>query len=199
LSYFYFTIEKPSEILFVEKQSKFLAFAFPIESEEEIKNNLQQLKQLYPKATHHCYAWRLGNDKQNYRANDDGEPSGTVGKPILGQIDSNNLSNVLVVVIRYYGGTKLGVSGLISAYKNAASMVFQSSLIIEKEITTHLTLYCQYTELNDVLNHLKKNEINQWNDNYTNNCQISFKIGNSKLHNLVSWIENHNFTFIINK
>lgn len=197
MSFHFTTIEHKTETLFVEKQSKFLAFAFPVLNEYEIKLHLLHLKQIHPKATHHCYAWRLGTDKQNYRAVDDGEPSGTAGKPILGQIDSFNLSNILLVVVRYYGGTKLGASGLISAYKTAAKLVLQSSNVVQIEICSEVIIYCLYTEVNDVLNYLKKSQINQWQDNYTDKCEISFKIRNSKLENLTSWLENHNFTFVV--
>ncbi|MDP2112754.1 MAG: YigZ family protein, partial [Bacteroidota bacterium] len=116
----YKTIEKPSEGLFKDKGSKFISFAFPVNSEDEIKDIVQSIKKEHHSARHHCYAWRLGADHLHFRANDDGEPSSTAGKPILGQIQSFDLTNILIVVVRYFGGTLLGVSGLINAYRSAA-------------------------------------------------------------------------------
>lgn len=115
----YLTIEKKAEALYKDKGSKFLTFAFHVENDQQIKDALTQLKKEHPSANHHCYAYRLGADKLNFRANDDGEPSNTAGKPILGQIQSNDLTNILIVVVRYFGGTLLGVGGLISAYRNS--------------------------------------------------------------------------------
>jgi len=120
-AYKYKTLDKPHTAEFKDRGSKFLAFAYPVFSQVDIKERLQQLKKEHPKANHHCYAWRLGTDGLQYRANDDGEPSGSAGRPILGQIDSVGLTNVLVVVVRYFGGTLLGVPGLINAYKTSAA------------------------------------------------------------------------------
>ncbi len=128
----YLTIEKNTEGLFKDKGSKFLAFAYPVEEEEEIKEYIQALKKEHYSARHHCYAWRLGAEKTHFRANDDGEPSSTAGKPILGQIQKNDLTNILIVVVRYFGGTLLGVSGLINAYRGAAADVINNSIIVEK-------------------------------------------------------------------
>ena len=130
----YLTIKEPSEGLFKDKGSKFSSFAFPASSEEDVKKFLAELKKQHPSANHHCYAFRLGADKQAYRANDDGEPSNTAGKPILGQIQSKDLTNILIVVVRYFGGTLLGVSGLINAYKLAAAEAIQNATIIEKTV-----------------------------------------------------------------
>lgn len=120
-AYKYKTLDKPHTAEFKDRGSKFLAFSYPVFSQVDIKERLQQLKKEHPKANHHCYAWRLGTDGLQYRANDDGEPSGSAGRPILGQIDSVGLTNVLVVVVRYFGGTLLGVPGLINAYKTSAA------------------------------------------------------------------------------
>src|SRR5688500_10700449 len=122
---FLFTIDKPSFAEFKDRGSKFLAFAYPIETVESFKTCLQQLKKEHPKAVHHCFAYRIGTDRNNFRVNDDGEPSGSAGRPILGQIDSKELTNVAVIVVRYFGGTLLGVPGLINAYKSATSMALQ--------------------------------------------------------------------------
>ncbi|MDR0207219.1 MAG: YigZ family protein [Bacteroidales bacterium] len=128
------TIFAPSEAVFKEKRSKFFAFAFPVENEAEIKEKIAFLKKKYHDASHHCYAYILGADKSAYRMNDDGEPPGTAGRPIYGQLLSKNLSNVLVVVVRYFGGVKLGTGGLRVAYKLAAKEVLENALIVEKNV-----------------------------------------------------------------
>lgn len=148
--YSYYTITDIENILYKDKASKFIGFAYTIKNENDIKEKLATIKNLYPKATHHCYAYRLGLDKNNFRANDDGEPNGTAGKPILGQIDSNNLTNCLIVVIRYFGGTKLGVSGLIDAYKECAKLTILSSSIIEEKILDYYEIKCLYENVNKI-------------------------------------------------
>ena len=153
----YKTIDAPTIGYFKDKGSKFEAYAFPIEDMDEYKIRLQEIKALHPKATHHCYAYRLGTDKNfNYRVNDDGEPSGTAGRPILGQIDSFELSNILIIVVRYYGGTNLGIPGLINAYKSAAKEVLQLSKIVEKELKLKLKIQCSFENLTAVMQVLKK-------------------------------------------
>lgn len=139
-----------------EKASKFLGFAFPVLNEDDIQLALTEIRKIHPKATHHCYAWRLGYDKNNYRANDDGEPSGTAGKPILGQIDSRDLSNILVIVVRYFGGTLLGTSGLITAYKESAKLTIDQCNIIEKWITKSYQITVDYSLMNDLIEAIKK-------------------------------------------
>ena len=146
----YLTIQTIENILYKDKASKFIGFAYKVKDEIEIKEKLEYLKTLHPKATHYCYAYRLGTDKNNYRANDDGEPNGTAGKPILGQIDSFGISNCLLVVIRYYGGTKLGVSGLIDAYKLCAKQTLESTLISEEKILHYYNLSCPYENVNKI-------------------------------------------------
>lgn len=148
--HFYFTIQPIEEILYKDKASKFIGFAYPVKEEKEIKEKLDHLRNLHPKATHHCYAYRLGLDKNNYRANDDGEPNGTAGKPILGQIDSFGITNCLIVVVRYFGGTKLGVSGLIDAYKECAKETIEASKIIELRILDYYELKCSYENINKI-------------------------------------------------
>src|SRR5678816_1751573 len=135
---FYYTISQTAFAEFKDRGSRFLAYAFPIQSTEEFKNYLQQLKKEHPKAVHHCFAYRVGLDANNFRSSDDGEPSGTAGKHILGQIDSKELTNVLVVVVRYFGGTLLGVPGLINAYKTAAALALQETAIIPKPLLLSL-------------------------------------------------------------
>ncbi|MEC5146608.1 YigZ family protein [Chitinophaga sp. 212800010-3] len=147
----YFTIDKTAVAEFKDRGSKFLAYAFPVKTAEEVKECLGEVKKEHPKATHHCYAYRLGTGGNLFRANDDGEPSGTAGKPILGQIDSKQLTDVLIVVVRYFGGSLLGVPGLINAYKVSASMVLQLIPVIQKNIESTYHLSFDYTIMNDVM------------------------------------------------
>ncbi|HEY0656382.1 MAG TPA: YigZ family protein [Chryseosolibacter sp.] len=147
----YKTIEFEADGLYKEKGSKFLAFAFPVSNEAEVKAHLDSLRKKYFDARHHCYAYRLGPSGQTFRANDDGEPNHSAGDPILGQLRAKDLTNVLIVVVRYFGGVKLGVGGLISAYRAAAEDVLAKSTIIEKEITSHVTLQFDYPATPEVM------------------------------------------------
>lgn len=151
----YCTIEGPSTGDYRERGSKFLAYAFPVYSEEEWQEKLAEVRQLHPKARHYCFAWRLGLDGQQYRANDDGEPGGSAGRPILGQIDSLGLTNILVVVVRYFGGTKLGVPGLINAYKTSTADALQQATIIERRVEEVYRLVFDYSLMSNVMNVLK--------------------------------------------
>lgn len=153
---FYNTIGQPSMAEFKDRGSRFLAYAFPIRTTEDFKNHLQHLKKEHAKAVHHCFAYRLGLDMYNFRVSDDGEPSGTAGKPILGQIDSRELTDVLIVVVRYFGGTLLGVPGLINAYKTAAAMSLQLTPIIMKPVEINYRLQFDYTQMNDIMMLVKK-------------------------------------------
>jgi uncharacterized YigZ family protein len=153
---FYTTIEKPSTAEFKDRGSKFIAYAFPIETADDFKKQLQSLKKEHPKAVHHCFAYRIGTDGNNFRASDDGEPSGTAGKPILGQIDSKELVNVAVIVVRYWGGTLLGVPGLINAYKVSAAMALQVIPIVQKQVELTYSIEFDYTQMNDVMMILKQ-------------------------------------------
>jgi len=153
---YYYTIEKPSVAEFKDKGSRFLAYAFPINAVEDFKKHLQELKKEHPKAVHHCFGYRLGLDGNTFRVSDDGEPNGTAGKPILNVIDSKQLTNVLVVVVRYFGGTLLGVPGLINAYKSASAMAFQVVPIIQKSVEVNYELQFDYTRMNDVMVILKQ-------------------------------------------
>ena len=146
----YFTIQTIEDVLYKDKASKFIGFAYAVKDENDIKEKLHHLRNIHPKATHHCYAYRLGLDKNNYRSNDDGEPNGTAGKPILGQIDSNKLTNCLIVVVRYFGGTKLGVSGLIDAYKECAKQTISEAKIIEERILDYYKIECTYETINKI-------------------------------------------------
>lgn len=154
----YNTIVAPTQSLFKDRGSKFLGYAFPIRNTDDVKIRLQELKKEHPKAVHHCFAYRIGTDGLQFRANDDGEPSGSAGKPILGQIDSAGLTNVLVVVVRYFGGTLLGVPGLIQAYKEATSLCFASAEIVEKDIEHIVRLSFDYSIMNEVMVALKQHQ-----------------------------------------
>jgi uncharacterized YigZ family protein len=153
---FYNTIGQPSTAEFKDRGSKFIAYAFPIETTDDFKKQLQILKKEHPKAVHHCFAYRIGTDGNNFRSSDDGEPSGTAGKPILGQIDSKDLTDVAVIVVRYWGGTLLGVPGLINAYKMAASMAFQVTPIVQKQVELKYSIEFDYTQMNEVMMVLKQ-------------------------------------------
>jgi uncharacterized YigZ family protein len=172
----YLTIESPQQIIFKDKGSKFLAFSFPVENDKQIKDSLIQLKKEHPIANHHCYAYILGADKTNLRANDDGEPSYTAGKPILGQIQSHDLTNILIVVVRYFGGTLLGVSGLINAYKTSAAEVIKNSTIIEKQILFKYAIRFPFEQLNDVMKLLKQLDCKIQAQHLDTSCSITFSI-----------------------
>ena len=153
------TIDGPSEGNYKEMGSKFLAFAYPVDSEDEVKIKIEGVKKKYFDAHHHCFAWILGEDKSRYRAFDDGEPNHSAGDPILGQIKSKNLTNVLIVVVRYFGGVKLGVGGLIQAYKTAAEDALNSAIIVEREVTHSMTLHYPYESTTDVMRLVKEFEL----------------------------------------
>jgi len=148
---FYNTIEKEASAEYKDRGSRFIAYAFPIASADDFKKRLKALKEEHPKAVHHCFAYRIGTDGNNFRAGDDGEPSGSAGKPILGQLDSKDVVNTAVVVVRYFGGTLLGVPGLINAYKTATSLALQMTPIIQKPILVEYELQFDYTMMNDVM------------------------------------------------
>nr|WP_314866169.1 YigZ family protein [uncultured Flavobacterium sp.] len=156
----YTTIAQATEeILFKEKSSKFFGYAFPIQSEEEVKPIIDQLRKLHPHAVHYCYAYQIGSEKISYRANDDGEPSNTAGAPIYGQIQSFGLTNVLLVVVRIFGGIKLGVGGLITAYKTTAQLVLEEAEIIEKTIDIHFLISFDYKNMNKVMRVIKEKKL----------------------------------------
>jgi len=154
--HFYFTIDKPSVAEFKDRGSKFIAYAYPVSSADDFKQYLQALKKEHPKAVHHCFAYRIGTDGNNFRVSDDGEPSGSAGRPILGQIDSREVTNVAVIVVRYFGGSLLGVPGLINAYKTATSLALQVVPVLQKQIEVMYQLQFDYTQMNDVMMVLKQ-------------------------------------------
>jgi uncharacterized YigZ family protein len=148
---YYYTIEQPSIAEFKDRGSKFIGFAFPVASINEFKERLAAVKKEHPKATHHCFAYRIGLDGTAHRVSDDGEPSGSAGRPILGQIDSKQVTNVLIVVARYFGGTLLGVPGLINAYKTTAALALQVTPLVQKAVLVHYRLQFDYTQMNVVM------------------------------------------------
>ena len=172
----YLTVSKSVESIYKEKGSKFLSFLYPVTSLDEVKEYLTQLKKKYYDATHHCYAYIIGYDKETFRMNDDGEPSSTAGKPIYGQLQSNDLTNVLLVVVRYFGGTKLGVSGLIKAYKESSAECIALAEIVEKQVKHKYNIYFAYEDMNVVMNILKQNNAEQKNQIFDLNCQIEVSI-----------------------
>lgn len=168
----YKTIEETSEGLFKDKGSRFISYAYQVNSEDEIREIVQAIKKEHHSARHHCYAWRLGANKANFRMNDDGEPSSTAGKPILGQIQSFDLTNILIVVVRYFGGTLLGVSGLINAYRNAALDAINNVRIIEKLVEKWLLVEFDYLAMNDVMKVFKDEKLPQIDPQYDLNCRV---------------------------
>ncbi|NPA37038.1 MAG: YigZ family protein [Chlorobi bacterium] len=175
----YKTIKEPSEGIYKEKGSKFLAFAYPVFNEDEIKKYISELKKEYHDARHHCYSWKLGMDDNHYRMNDDGEPSGTAGKPIYGQILSYGLTNVLVVVVRYFGGTKLGTSGLIHAYKTATKDAFENAEVVEKTVNDIITVSFDYGVMNDVMRIVKDEEPEVVSQDFNLDCRMVLSVRQS--------------------
>jgi uncharacterized YigZ family protein len=153
---YYKTIDQPAVAEFKDRGSKFIAYAYPIEKLDDFKKQLQLLKKEHPKAVHHCFAYRIGTDGNSFRVSDDGEPSGSAGKPILGQIDSKEVTNIAVIVVRYFGGSLLGVPGLINAYKTATSLVLQVTPIVPKQIEVKYLVHFDYTQMNEVMMVLKQ-------------------------------------------
>lgn len=177
----YKTIDQPSdEILFKEKNSKFFGYAFPIQSEEEVKSILDQLKKQHYTARHWCYAYQIGTKNKIYRANDDGEPNNSAGMPIYGQIQSFDVTNILVVVVRYFGGVKLGVGGLVSAYKTAAQMALEEVEIVEKTIDVHYLIRFDYKNMNKVMRVIKEKNINVINQTLELDCLIEISCRQTK-------------------
>ena len=172
----YLTIEDRAGGVYKEKGSKFISLAFPVTTQEEIKEIVKDIKKEYFDARHHCYAYILGHDKSVFRTNDDGEPSSTAGKPIYGQLLSRDLTNILVVVVRYFGGTKLGVSGLIQAYKQATIDVLNNSKIIEKTVDEVYSVSFDYSLMNDVMKVMKEYDLHQQNHKFENDCYLEFRI-----------------------
>lgn len=182
------SIAAESRAIFRDKASKFLAFAYPVTSEEEVKAILDALRKTFYDSNHHCYAYRLGPENQTYRTNDDGEPSGSAGKPIYGQILSMELSDVLVVVVRYFGGTKLGIPGLIHAYKTATREALEQAEIVEKTVRLHYQVTFDYPLMNDIMRILKEEGAKIVSQTALDRCQIDFQIRKGIADKIVSRI-----------
>lgn len=187
---YYFTIETNAVAEFKDRGSKFLAYSFPLKDVNDFKTHLQLLKKEHPKAVHHCFAYRIGIDGNNFRVSDDGEPSGTAGKPILGQIDSKNLTDILIVVVRYFGGTLLGVPGLINAYKTATSLVLQCTPVIQKAVEINYELHFNYTEMNEVMRIIKQFNCTVYKNEMQLFCKIETGIPKNQVNEVVSALKN---------
>tara|TARA_R110002073_G_scaffold8207_7_gene45934 strand:- start:42832 stop:43440 length:609 start_codon:yes stop_codon:yes gene_type:complete len=178
----YKTIDVPSEeTLFKDRNSKFFGYAFPVQSEDDIKDALDRLKKKHHSARHFCYAWQFGTENIRFRVNDDGEPSNSAGKPIYGQIQSFGVTNILIVSVRYFGGTKLGVGGLISAYRNSAKLALEASQIIEKTIDLHYTLIFGYELMSKVMKIIKENNLSITSQKLETQCEINIAVRKSEI------------------
>lgn len=185
----YKTITGMSEAVFTEKRSKFIAAAIPVRTLEEVKSHLEVWQKKYYDARHVCYAYMLGAERKDFRANDNGEPSGTAGKPILGQINSRELTDVLVVVVRYFGGIKLGTSGLIVAYRTAAAMALDEAEIIEKTVDDTVTVAFEYPFMNDVMRIVKEESPEILEQSYDMDCLMTLRIRRSMMEKLSARLE----------
>jgi uncharacterized YigZ family protein len=181
----YNTISTSSEGIFRDKGSKFIAYAFPFTKEEDLKEILSKIKAEHPKARHHCYAYRLTTDKSVFRINDDGEPSGTAGRPILNILLSKDLTNILVIVVRYFGGTLLGVPGLINAYKKATEEAILANTIIEKTVNDIYELSFEYLQMNDVMKVIKDENLSPVNQQFDLNCKLEIEIRKMSLNKIL--------------
>ncbi len=187
----YFTLEQEGEeVLFKEKNSKFFGYTFPVQKEEDVKMYLEKLKKQHFSARHWCYAYQLGTSKIMYRANDDGEPNNSAGMPIYGQIQSFDVTNVLVVVVRYFGGVKLGVGGLISAYKETAKLALESSKIIEKTINSHFLITFEYVHLNKVMRIIKEKNLEIISQKMEMHCEIEVATRKKNVQQLLDTFQN---------
>jgi uncharacterized YigZ family protein len=187
----YKTIAAASEeVLYKEKNSKFFGYAFPVTTEEEIKEILERLRKEHFSARHWCYAYQIGTEKIQYRANDDGEPNNSAGMPIYGQIQSFEVTNILVVVVRYFGGVKLGVGGLISAYKIAAQMALENSEIVERTIDKHFIISFGYANMNKVMRIIKEKNLQIISQKMEMDCEIEISIRKKNVQNLLDTFEN---------
>lgn len=185
----YKTIEGQSESVYTEKRSKFIAIAIPVRTLAEIKQYLEEYQKKYYDARHVCYAYMLGAERKDFRANDNGEPSGTAGKPILGQINSNELTDILVIVVRYFGGIKLGTSGLFVAYRTAAAQAIAEATVIEKTVDQDVTVAFEYPFMNDVMRIVKEESPEILEQSYDMDCFMRLRIRKSLMPRLRSRLE----------
>ncbi len=185
----YRTIKAASEGAYSEKRSKFLAFAIPVRSVEDVKQIVAEYQKKYYDARHVCYAYMLGAERKEFRANDNGEPSGTAGKPILGQINSNELTDILIIVVRYFGGVKLGTSGLIVAYRLAAAEAIAAAEIVEKTVDEDVTFHFEYPFMNDVMRIVKEEEPQIVVQDFDNDCTMTLRIRKDSMPRLKARLE----------
>lgn len=185
----YKTINAPAEGIYTEKRSKFIAIALPVRTVDEVKSHLDAYQKKYYDARHVCYAYMLGAERKDFRANDNGEPSGTAGKPILGQINSNELTDILIIVVRYFGGIKLGTSGLIVAYKAAAAEAIAAAEVIEKTVDETVTFLFEYPFMNDVMRIVKEEEPELLEQSYDMDCRMVLRIRKSMMPKLKARLE----------
>lgn len=185
----YFTIESASEGLFRDRGSKFLGYAYPVASDQDIKNIIADLKKVHPKANHHCWAMRWSTDRSVYRVNDDGEPSGTAGRPILNILLSKNITNTAVVVVRYFGGTLLGVPGLINAYKSATELALNAAKIIEKTVNDVYTVAFDYHQMNEVMRIIKDENLHILEQQFDNSCSVKISIRKMQVDNVITKLQ----------
>lgn len=183
------TVKETAKGLFTEKKSKFISFAVPAQTVDDVKSEVEKYRKEYYDARHVCWAYMLGPDRREFRANDDGEPSGTAGKPILGQINSNELTDILIIVIRYFGGVKLGTSGLIVAYKEAAIEAIANAEIIEKTVDQDISFQFEYPFMNDVMKIVKDLEPTILSQQYDTDCSMSLRIRKGLYDQLISRLE----------
>lgn len=187
---FYQTIEQSSVAEFKDRGSRFIAYAFSISSVDDFKKRLKELKAEHSKAAHHCFAYRIGNDGNNFRSSDDGEPSGSAGRPILAQIDSKGVTDTAVIVVRYFGGTLLGVPGLINAYKTATATALQASLVVKKPVLVNFRLQFDYTTLNEVMRIVKKHECIVQKQELQLFCLMEIGIPKAELESCLAQLKN---------
>jgi len=197
--YHYFTVEQEGVAEYKDRGSRFIAYVFPVETKADFKQKLQALKAAHPKAAHHCFAYRIGQAGDDFRVNDDGEPAGTAGRPILGQIDSRELTRCGVIVVRYFGGTLLGASGLIKAYKTAASLVLQTTIIVQKPVRTGITIEFDYQRQNEVMLILKQADAIISNRDIQLFCTVNASIPLSYYDEVIHKLKDKGLNFLIDE
>lgn len=185
----YLTLSSPSSGIYTEKRSKFLAFAFPVSTVEDVKTIVDEYRKKYYDARHVCWAYMLGHERLTFRSNDDGEPSGTAGKPILGQINSRELTDILIIVVRYFGGVKLGTSGLIQAYKAATIEALDTANIVEKQVEVQIHIRFDYLQMNAVMRIVKEEQPTVINQQFDNSCTMTLSIRSSRVAHLLERLE----------
>jgi len=185
----YLTIEKPCEGIFRDRGSKFQAYAYPIKSDQDIKEIIANLKKEHPKANHHCWAMRWSSDRSVFRLNDDGEPSGTAGRPILNTLLSKNLTNIAIVVVRYFGGTLLGVPGLINAYRSATELALNEAVVVERTVNDVYTVRFDYLQMNEIMRIIKDDGLEILDQQFDNDCTIKLSIRKMQVNGVLAKLQ----------